>query len=99
MRRISLYLCVSFSLIAQNQKGDYSISGTVVNSQTGEPVKSALVTFSKMAADAPDSFQVVNQKPVLAGIGGEFQLTGPQKASTVSPRKNQDSFRQLPNRW
>lgn len=78
MRRIFLYFCVSFLLPAQNQKGDYSIRGTVVNAQTGELVKSALVTLWKMpdAEGAPESIRAPASNSTLAGISGEFEFTG-----------------------
>jgi len=43
MRTVLLGLLMSFALIAQSAEGDSSLSGTVLNSVTGEPVKGALV--------------------------------------------------------
>jgi hypothetical protein len=68
---------VSFSLIAQ--KGDYSISGVVVNAQTGEPVKYALVTlmgFQKPDPQQQGKFKPPLQKSTQAGAAGEFQFQG-----------------------
>lgn len=78
----------SLSLLAQ-PAGDYSISGVVINAQTGEPVKYALVTlmgFPKM--DPSQQFDPAKpprpiQKSIQAGGGGEFQFTGLDKSRYI----------------
>lgn len=90
MRRFLLLFCLSVSIRAQNQKGDYSIRGTVTNSQTGEPVKSALITLWKVPnpEGTPESFQAAAGKTALAGIGGEFEFTGLSEGQyNLTPQK------------
>jgi len=52
MRALLLGLLTSVALVAQGPRGDYLLSGTVVNSVTGEPVKAALVSLRDSAAIA-----------------------------------------------
>lgn len=82
-------LICSFPLIAQT--GDYSISGVVVNAQTGEPVKYALVTlmaFQKPDPQQQDKFQPPLQRSTQAGVAGEFQFKSLGKARyNVSAQK------------
>src|SRR5271155_1647693 len=89
MRPILMAFIFSFPLIAQT--GDYSISGMVVNAQTGEPVKYALVTlmgFQKPDPQQQGKFQPPLQKSTQAGAAGEFQFQGLGKANyNVSAQK------------
>jgi Carboxypeptidase regulatory-like domain len=90
MRRVALFFCALLLLSAQNQKGDYSIRGTVVNSRTGEPVKGALVTLWKMPSpeSIPESSRTPAGKTALAGIGGEFEFTGLSEGQyNLTPQK------------
>jgi hypothetical protein len=93
MRLILAGLIFSFSLIAQ-QTGDFSISGVVLNAQTGEPVKYALVTlmsFRTFETSQPEERskpQPPLQKTTQAGGAGEFQFNGLPKAHyTVRAQK------------
>ena len=84
MRLIIASAIFSFSLIAQ-QAGEYSLSGVVVNAQTGEPVKYALVMLTGFQAQEsgkidPAKLQPL-QKSTQAGDAGEFRFTGLIKAS------------------
>jgi len=74
MRPRALVFVLSFPLIAQ-QSGEYSISGTVLNSLTGEPVKNALVSLN-WSGDFREEQR--NHAPihVMTGIGGEFRAGG-----------------------
>src|SRR5580658_5600808 len=89
MRLTMAGLIFSFSLIAQT--GEYSITGVVVNAQTGEPVKYALVTlmgFQKPDSQQQGKFQPPLQKSTQAGAAGEFQFQGLGKANyNVSAQK------------
>lgn len=81
MPPILLLFVVSFSLIAQTPKGNYSLSGVVTNTQTGEPVKNALVTLVEQPVFKTDGSPPARPTPSaprskLAGIGGEFQFDG-----------------------
>jgi hypothetical protein len=83
MRGISAGFFLTFSLIAQTPAGDYSIAGSVVNNETGEPVRNALVTLTRVPGMEEIQHRQQNaqiwfpaQKTVLAGAGGEFQFTG-----------------------
>jgi uncharacterized protein (DUF2141 family) len=81
MLAILLLFLVSFSLNAQTPKGNYSLSGVVTDTQTGEPVKNALVTLTEMPVFKTDGSRAVPPTPSapkskLAGIGGEFQFDG-----------------------
>ncbi len=85
MLRLTLAsILISIPLIAQNA-GEYSISGVVVNSQTGEPVKYALVklmsfpTFDR-AHPQPQPVKPPAQKTLQAGATGEFAFHGLPKA-------------------
>ena len=93
MRLIITGLILSFSLLAQ-QTGDYSISGAVLNAQTGEPVKYALVTLMSFPVFDPSvSAEHAKPQPPLqkitqAGSAGEFQFNGLAKAHyTVTAQK------------
>ena len=80
-------LIFSFSLIAQT--GDYSISGVVVNAQTAEPVKYALVTlmgFQKPDPQEQGKVQAPLQKSTQAGAAGEFQFPRPQQSELQRER-------------
>ncbi len=93
MRLIFAGLIFSLSSLAQ-QTGDFSITGVVVNAQTGEPVKYALVTlvgFHEFDASQPRDLlkaQRPVQKTAQAGPAGEFQFNGLAKAHyTLTARK------------
>jgi hypothetical protein len=93
-RLIFAYILISFPLIAQ-EAGNYSISGVVVNSQTGEPVKYALVTLMSFPVFDPNhppqqpvKPQGPTQKTAQAGETGEFVFHGLAKAHyTLSAQK------------
>jgi Carboxypeptidase regulatory-like domain len=74
MRAILGGVIFSFALIAQ-QSGDYSISGTVVDSETGEPVRYALVTLTEFH-ERGDPVPAPAKKDVQAGGAGEFHFNG-----------------------
>ena len=62
---------------AQEGAGEYSISGVVVNSQTGEPVRQALVGGSgrrEKSEAAPSRYQTI--EPILTDASGAFHLRG-----------------------
>ncbi|MGA2144077.1 MAG: carboxypeptidase-like regulatory domain-containing protein [Bryobacteraceae bacterium] len=82
-------LTIAFAAAAGAQtEGTYSLSGSVLNSQTGEPVANALVTalrapspgelerLQRPGATLPDAAQALNFKTAFTGPGGEFQFTG-----------------------
>jgi len=82
--RIPCFLLLSTALIAQSN--DYSLSGTVLNSQTGEPIKNALITLTQMPgrmglgagvprAPGAKRGQLIS-KTTFSGLAGEFSFTG-----------------------
>jgi hypothetical protein len=93
--RISFPLIVCYALIAQSNGGTYSLSGIVVNSVTGEPVRNALVTVSK--APTPEEAGELHElgrwvpilrKTALSGFNGDYQITGlPEGHYTVRAQK------------
>lgn len=93
-RLIFASILISFPLIAQ-ESANYSISGVVVNSQTGEPVKFALVTLMSFPVldrnhppTQPMKLQGPTQKTAQAGETGEFVFHGLTKAHyTLSAQK------------
>jgi hypothetical protein len=78
MYRILLYCLLSLPLIAQTPKGNYLISGSVVNSVTGDPIKNALVILNFLpgprVSGTPPTARIPLPAPmsILAGIGGDF---------------------------
>jgi hypothetical protein len=79
MRALLLGLLTSVALVAQGPRGDYLLSGTVVNSVTGEPVKAALVSLR-------DNRGVTQS--ALTGVGGEYVFAGlPAAQCTLSAEK------------
>lgn len=85
MRFICVLITAALPLIAQSQSGDLSVSGVVVNSETGEPVKNALVTLNETEIPKPESdgsFQPFQRKipkkprTAMAGASGEFAFYG-----------------------
>jgi hypothetical protein len=81
MRTVLLGLVTPLALAAQVTLGNYSLSGTVVNSVTGAPVKGAevnLVTLSNV--DAGPGAPPNQPGPMLAeassGAGGEYLFSG-----------------------
>jgi hypothetical protein len=65
--------------------GTYSLSGTVVNSETGEPLRNAVVTLAKTPTpqemsefqEAMKSGRIPGvRKSALSGTSGEYQFTG-----------------------
>ena len=86
-------LILSFSLVGQ-QTGEYSVTGVVLNTQTGEPVKYALVTlmsFQQFDPSQPENsskIQTSIHRTTQTGGAGEFQFVGLPKAHyTVSAQK------------
>jgi protocatechuate 3,4-dioxygenase beta subunit len=76
MRVILTSLLISCSLFAQHS-GDLSIKGLVVNAQTGEPVKYALVSLTAVnEAGGSDSPQMPSSKSVQTNGSGEFEFAG-----------------------
>ena len=86
MRHIISALIFSFSLLGQ-QSGDYSITGTTLNAQTGEPVKYALITLTgsldPSRQEEPSKPQIPIRKSTQAGVAGEFQFSGLPKAHYI----------------
>jgi hypothetical protein len=73
MRALRLLVSIPVALMALSPQGDYSLSGVVRNSVTGEPVKGAVVTLFKM----PDTFdRPPSQYSAVAGPNGEYSFTG-----------------------
>lgn len=70
-RAVILNILFALSALGQGAKGDYSVSGTVRNTLTGEPVRNALVVL-QLRPDLPGEPQT---KAILSGPGGEFTLT------------------------
>jgi len=69
------------TLAAQGPRGDYSISGTVVNSVTGEPVKGARVMMMALpqadpATGVPGNAQESVVRAAMAGPSGGFTFAG-----------------------
>jgi hypothetical protein len=62
---------IAGSCFAQDAGGDFHLSGTVTNSQTGQPVKQALILVR-----APGPGRLSHQIPVLTDGVGNFSLTG-----------------------
>ncbi len=69
--RFLLLLFIPLALTAQSRTAEYSIGGVVVNSQTGEPVKNALVSLLSFSDRG-----MASMKPAMTGLGGEFLFTG-----------------------
>jgi hypothetical protein len=81
MRTVLLGLVASLSLAAQDSRADYSLSGTVVNSVTGAPVKGAEVTLVALSNVEAGAGMPPNQPgPMIAtsssGAGGEYAFSG-----------------------
>ena len=91
-----------FSCEAQDRGGEYSISGVVVNSQTGEPVRQALVTGSGMRETSEDATNDATNgedaavhalgndaiEPLLTDASGAFHWRGLQAGTyTLSAEK------------
>jgi len=81
MRTILLGLLASTALVAQATQGDYSFSGTVVNSVTGEPVRSARVSLTEMpqidpATGMPSNGPDLSPKTARTGPGGGYLFAG-----------------------
>lgn len=80
--RFLLALLFPVALLAQIQTGDYSISGVVLNSHTGEPIKNAAVTLVQFPLQQHNIAGPIQPrfspgiKSVLCGVGGEFLFTG-----------------------
>src|SRR5208283_453657 len=86
-------------LMAQSNGDRYSLSGTVVNSTTGEPIRNAIVMVSKTPTPQEiNEFQEAVKtgpprlpllhKGVLSGVSGEYQFTGlPEGHYAVSAQK------------
>jgi len=87
MRRISWFLLlvfISIPLFAQNQ-GEFTLSGNVVNSVTGEPIRNVQVTLTRVfdRLEMRGNLRIAlggpqNEPPktAFAGPSGEFQFTG-----------------------
>ncbi len=77
MRLFLPFACflVAVTCRAQESGGEYSISGVVVNSLTGEPVRQALITGYGML-ESPDTELTVEFDPVLTDASGVFHLPG-----------------------
>ncbi len=94
LRLLFASIVISVPLLAQGP-GNYSISGVVVNSQTGEPVKYALVTLvsfpvfdANQTAEQPMQPPDFKKKAALAGETGEFIFHGLAKSHyTISAQK------------
>jgi hypothetical protein len=82
-------LAIAFAAVAGAQtEGTYSLSGSVLNSQTGEPVANVLVRAFRApsskeleqlqtpGAAPPAGAFALNFKTAFSGPGGEFQFTG-----------------------
>jgi Carboxypeptidase regulatory-like domain len=90
MIRLSSIVLTVFGLLAISapllgQQGQFSVSGTIVNSQTGEVLRNAMVTLfkqpdlEKLKTDVARgaAIQPVNSRVVtLSGPAGEFQFNG-----------------------
>lgn len=82
-RLLFLSVLVSLQLVAQ-EAGSYSIAGTVVNSETGEPIRYALVTLLNFSAPAANTPQgqippIRVPKTTQTGDMGEFVFRGLEK--------------------
>jgi hypothetical protein len=93
MRTVLLGLLMSFALIAQSAEGDYSLSGTVLNSVTGELVKGALVILTGYpqidAARGRQGRPIT--KTATTGVGGEY-LFGGLSAGTYTMAAQKPGF-------
>ena len=71
-------LFLAFRLIAQTPGGDNSITGRVINSRTGEPIKNALVSVTKIPGPEEIRAHRLPAPPtpteIMTGFGGEFQI-------------------------
>ena len=76
LRRYCLALAaIAGSCFAQDADRGFHLSGTVTNSQTGQPVKQALV-LARADRPANPSPQATLQIPALTDGAGNFSLTG-----------------------
>jgi hypothetical protein len=78
MRAVWLIIITPVALMALSAQGDYSLSGTVRNSVTGEPIKGAMVTLSKIPGQTEGPVQP-EVRTTLAGSNGEYSFTGLSK--------------------
>src|SRR5882724_2026805 len=80
LRGPALVACLTATLFAQSSPqsppvGNYTVSGTVINAVTGEPVRRALVNFA-------------GQRSVLTDGDGRFQFDRlPQMTASISVHK------------
>ncbi|HXN48693.1 MAG TPA: carboxypeptidase-like regulatory domain-containing protein [Bryobacteraceae bacterium] len=100
MRSSRVRICVFVAAIlpllllpctAQESAGDFSISGTVVNSVTGEPVRQALITINGEAAGTDPQSRFLEVEPVLADSSGTFHIRG-LRAATYSLQAEKPGF-------
>ena len=89
MTKIVIGLLLATSLFGQET---FHIAGTVVNSQTGQPVKGALVRIVGMPQLEPGSSQHPRrqtQRELLTDVAGQFSADGlPAGNFTVNAQKN-----------
>jgi len=76
MRAVWLVLLTPIALIALSPQGDYSLSGTVRNSVTGEAIKGAAVTLFKTPDVSESPPGPPEARHTLAGPNGEYSFTG-----------------------
>ncbi len=81
MHRRAFVILWSFPLFAQVPSGEFSVSGTVANAKTGEPIKNALVTlhWGPLAEDSIADGRGDPGRPAIhtmTGEGGEFRING-----------------------
>ena len=78
MRAVRLIALTPVALMALSAQGDNSLSGTVRNSVTGEPIKGAMISLSKVPeqTEGPAHPEV---RTTIAGSSGEYSFTGLSK--------------------
>jgi hypothetical protein len=77
IRTLIALAAIALSCLAQEPSGDLHISGTVTNSQTGQPVKQALVTATGFSTGKPV------QRAALTDATGNFYISGLGKGRCV----------------
>src|SRR5580704_1237114 len=78
MRAVRLIALTPVALMALSAQGDNSLSGTVRNSVTGEPIKGAMISLSKVPEQTEGPFQP-ELRTAIAGSSGEYSFTGLSK--------------------
>lgn len=76
MRAVWLSILAPLALAASNAQGDYSVSGTVRNSMTGEPIRGAVVTLITAPDVRGEFIPDGGIRTTISGSSGEYSFSG-----------------------